>query len=68
MGCVERIGADHHFVIHDYTASLDADVLPESARSGDDASDLRWHEISALSEADDLVPGLLDFLRDHGVC
>ena len=67
VGWVERIGADHHFVIHDFTASLVAGVQPESAHAGDDASDVRWHPISGLRTATDLVPGLLDFLVEHGL-
>lgn len=66
VGWVERLGPDHHFVIHDFFASLAAGVQPESARAGDDASDVRWHRISDLRTAGDLVPGLLDFLVEHG--
>jgi ADP-ribose pyrophosphatase YjhB (NUDIX family) len=67
VGCVERIGPDHHFVIHDYTASLAPGVSPEDGRAADDAAALRWQAVSTLPQADDLVPGLLDFLVEHGV-
>ncbi len=67
VGWVERIGPEHHFVIHDFTAALATGVRPESARAGDDASDVRWHALSDLSTAGDLVPGLLDFLVEHGL-
>jgi ADP-ribose pyrophosphatase YjhB (NUDIX family) len=67
VGCVERIGPDHHFVIHDYTATLGTGVSPQDARAGDDAAALRWHDLTTLAAADDLVPGLLDFLVEHGL-
>jgi ADP-ribose pyrophosphatase YjhB (NUDIX family) len=67
VGWVERIGADHHFVIHDFTASLATGVRPDAARAGDDASDVRWQQVADLSTAGDLVPGLLDFLVEHGL-
>ena len=67
LGWVERIGRGYHFVIHDFTAVLDADQGPESARAGDDADDLRWQSLTELAEAGDLVPGLLEFLQDHDV-
>ena len=67
VGCVERIGPDHHFVIHDYTASLAGGVSPHDARAADDAAALRWHDLTALAGAADLVPGLLSFLIEHGL-
>jgi hypothetical protein len=54
-------------VIHDYTASLAPGVSPEDGRAADDAAALRWQAVSTLPQADDLVPGLLDFLVEHGV-
>jgi 8-oxo-dGTP diphosphatase len=67
LGWVERIDRDHHFVIHDLLVRLAAGVAPESARAGDDASAVRWVELDELADVEDLVPGLLDFLREHGV-
>jgi ADP-ribose pyrophosphatase YjhB (NUDIX family) len=67
VGWVERIGADHHFVIHDFTASLATGVRPDAARAGDDASDVRWQQVADLSTAGDLVPGLLGVLGGHGL-
>jgi len=67
LGWVERIDADHHFVIHDVLAHLADGTAPEAARAGDDASAVRWVELDRLDDVDDLVPGLLDFLREHGV-
>jgi 8-oxo-dGTP diphosphatase len=67
VGCVERIGADYHFVIHDYVASLAPGVSPQDGHAADDAAALRWQEVTTLAEAGDLVPGLLSFLVDHGL-
>jgi ADP-ribose pyrophosphatase YjhB (NUDIX family) len=67
VGFVERIGADYHFVIHDYLATLAAGVSPRDALAADDAAALRWHDLSTLGDAGDLVPGLLEFLVEHGL-
>ncbi len=67
VGCVERIDAEHHFVIHDYLASLAAGVSPHDAQSADDAAALRWQDLTTLAQAGDLVPGLLSFLVEHGL-
>ena len=66
LGWVERIGPDHHFVIHDFLAHL-VEGDDAVARAGDDASAVRWVELSRLASEKRVVPGLLDFLRDHGV-
>ena len=61
VGHVERIGAGWHFVIHDFLVDAPAgDACP-----GDDASEVRWVPLGGLGAVDGLVPGLLDFLRDH---
>ena len=45
VGCVERIGPDHHFVIHDYVATLAPGVSPhETGSAADDAAALRWQD------------------------
>jgi 8-oxo-dGTP diphosphatase len=67
IGWVERIATDHHFVIHDFTATLAAGTRPDDAHPGDDAAELQWYEQDDLAGLRDLVPGLLDFLRDHGL-
>jgi 8-oxo-dGTP diphosphatase len=67
VGWVERIGADHHFVIHDFTATLAPGARLGDARAGDDAAAVRWLDQSQLAETTDLVPGLLDFLIHHGL-
>jgi ADP-ribose pyrophosphatase YjhB (NUDIX family) len=66
-GWVERIGPDHHFVIHDFAAALAPGVDPASARAGDDATEVRWQDVAELGAVDELVPGLLEFLRDAGL-
>jgi 8-oxo-dGTP diphosphatase len=67
LGWVERIDEAHHFVIHDVLAHLADGSQPDEARAGDDASAVRWVGLEELDGVDDLVPGLLDFLRQHGV-
>ena len=67
VGCVERIGPDHHFVIHDYVATLAPGVAAQDGRAADDAAALRWQDVTTLAEAGDLVPGLLSFLVEHGL-
>jgi 8-oxo-dGTP diphosphatase len=65
LGWVERIGADHHFVILDFTATL---VGPEGATpvAGDDALEAAWVPLHEVAEQR-LVEGLAEFLHDHGV-
>ena len=61
-GWVERIDADHHFVILDFFASV---AGATAVVAGDDAADARWvplHDIATF----DLVDGLLEFLTDIG--
>ncbi|HEX6787366.1 MAG TPA: NUDIX domain-containing protein [Acidimicrobiales bacterium] len=67
LGWVERIDVAHHFVIHDFLAQLADGSQPDQARPGDDASAVRWVELEELDQIEDLVPGLLDFLRLHDV-
>ncbi len=64
LGWVERIGDDHHFVIVDFLA-VPLDPL-QPLVPGDDAAEARWvplEEVTLLA----LVPGLADFLAEHGV-
>ena len=67
LGWVERIDEGHHFVIHDFLAHLAGGDRPDDSRAGDDASAVRWVALDELEEVEDLVPGLLDFLRLHQV-
>jgi 8-oxo-dGTP diphosphatase len=64
VGWVERIGDDGHYVILDFRVDLDSP--PGTAVAGDDATALAWVPLAAVA-AHDLVPGLADFLADHGV-
>ena len=62
LGWVERIGPDHHFVILDFAV----EVLGRACRPGGDAGEVAWvapRDVPAL----DLVTGLEEFLRAHGV-
>jgi 8-oxo-dGTP diphosphatase len=66
VGWVERIdpAGSWHYVILDFAARpQDDSAVP---RAGDDAADARWVATDSLS-AMELVPGLLDFLVEHGV-
>ena len=65
VGWVERIGADHHYVILDFavTVLVDPDVPPTA---GGDAAEAAWvplEEVAYLSLAD----GLAEFLHEHGI-
>jgi 8-oxo-dGTP diphosphatase len=63
LGWVERIDADHHFVILDFVV----DVLePGPLLAGDDASEAGWFPLHEVAELD-LVDGLAEFLHEHGV-
>jgi len=64
LGWVERISATHHFVILDFLTDVGDRAL---ARPGDDATALCWVPLDELAGCDDLVPGLLGFLRECGV-
>ncbi len=64
IGFVERIGPDHHYVIHDFHAELTGPAGP--LRPDDDAADAAWVPMAEL-DTWPLVDGMLDFLRDHGI-
>jgi len=66
VGWAERIGPEHHYVILDFRVELlDADPRGASA-AGDDAAALAWVPVGEVA-AHHLVPGLAEFLVDHGV-
>jgi ADP-ribose pyrophosphatase YjhB (NUDIX family) len=67
LGWVERIAPEHHFVIHDFRAALAPGSGPEAAVAGDDAAAVRWEPLGTVAQVPDVVPGLVRFLRDHGV-
>jgi ADP-ribose pyrophosphatase YjhB (NUDIX family) len=64
LGHVERIGQGWHFVIHDFLVRLECAAAPTA---DDDAADARWVPLGTLDTIADLVPGLAEFLRQHGV-
>jgi 8-oxo-dGTP diphosphatase len=63
IGWVERISESHHFVIVDFWAACKGST---NLQAGDDAADAAWVRVDEVTDWD-LVPGLLDFLVDHGV-
>jgi 8-oxo-dGTP diphosphatase len=63
VGWVERIDADHHFVILDFMVTVRAG----EPVAGDDAADVVWvprHDVAAWPP---VVAGLVDFLVEHGI-
>ena len=64
LGWVERIGAEHHFVILDFAVTvLDPTQAPVA---GDDAAEVSWVPLADLTDVR-LVDGLYEFLSDVGV-
>ena len=77
VGWVERIvdhdtDSDYHFVIFDFEATVAPSRLsapcdgPPTLVSGDDASEAAWVPLHSVF-ARQLVPGLAQFLTEHGV-
>jgi ADP-ribose pyrophosphatase YjhB (NUDIX family) len=64
LGWVERIADDHHFVILDFLVAVsDGD----DAVAGDDADAVRWVPVADVTSWPPVVPGLIEFLVEHGV-
>ena len=63
IGWVERLGADHHFVILDFEVSL---LEAREPTPGDDAEEARWVPLWDVAEMA-LVDGLAEFLHDHDI-
>jgi 8-oxo-dGTP diphosphatase len=63
VGWVERIGADHHFVILDFRVQVLDDRPPVA---GDDAAEVAWVPLHDVAEYG-LVEGLAEFLHEHGI-
>jgi len=63
VGWAERIGPTHHFVILDFEVAMDGAQVPVA---GGDAAEVAWVPLEALGSVE-LVSGLEDFLRRHGV-
>lgn len=64
LGWVERIGDGHHFLIVDYLVEVDS---RHGAVAGDDAAALDWVPLNEVADHPGVVPGLVDFLVEHGV-
>jgi ADP-ribose pyrophosphatase YjhB (NUDIX family) len=66
VGWAERISPLHHFVILDFRVDLLDPDPRRAAVAGDDAAALAWVPLGDVA-AHSLVPGLAQFLADHGV-
>jgi mutator protein MutT len=63
VGWVERIGAEHHFVILDFAVTvLDA----REPTAGDDAAEAAWVPLADVADRN-LVTGLAEFLSEHAI-
>lgn len=62
IGWVERIDADHHFVILDFGVSV---LDPADPVAGSDAAEAAWVALEDVAELN-LVDGLAEFLHEHG--
>jgi ADP-ribose pyrophosphatase YjhB (NUDIX family) len=63
LGWVERIDAEHHFVILDFLVTI---LDPGTPVAGDDAAEVAWIPLADVAERA-LVEGLAEFLHEHGV-
>jgi ADP-ribose pyrophosphatase YjhB (NUDIX family) len=63
VGWVERIGADHHYVILDFAVTV---LEPGDVQAGSDADEAEWVPLEDVPHRP-LVEGLADFLHEHGV-
>lgn len=63
VGWAERRGPAYHFVILDFAVEVDGGGAPVA---GGDAAAARWVPLAEVASMD-LVSGLADFLRRHGV-
>ena len=62
VGWVERIAADHHFVILDFAVTV---LDPRDPVAGEDAAEAAWVPLDEVGEWR-LVEGLAEFLHEHG--
>lgn len=63
VGIFEVIGAEEHFVIHDYAATVADDSAP---RAGDDVDEVRWVNLEEVPGME-CTPRLVETLRAWGV-
>jgi len=64
LGVVERIDETWHFVIHDFLATIES---TDGACAGDDAAALAWVPLAEVRARSGVVPGLVEFLAEHGI-
>ena len=64
VGWVERIGAEHHFVILDFEVDVLSAEEPGPATT---PPRLAWVPLEDVAELRDLVDGLAEFLHEHGI-
>ena len=65
VGWVERIGADHHFVIFDFRGTV-RDGPDAEPTAGADAAEAAWVPLDEVSRLR-LTEGLAEFLHEHGI-
>ena len=63
VGLAEIIDPDHHIVVLDFRAHL---LVHGDPQPGDDVDEARWVPLGEVVDHS-LVPGLGEFLHDHGV-
>lgn len=63
VGWVERIGADHHYIILDFRVTV---LSSNEPAAGDDATEAAWVPLEQVARLK-LVDGLAEFLYDHGI-
>ena len=63
VGWVERVDADHHYVILDFRVVVLDEASPVA---GDDALEATWVPLESVTQLR-VVDGLVEFLSDHGI-
>jgi 8-oxo-dGTP diphosphatase len=63
IGWVERMGAEHHYVILDFAVTI---LEPSDPRAGDDAAEAEWVPLDEVAHRR-LADGLAEFLHEHGI-
>ena len=63
VGWVERISAEHHFVILDFGVQV---LEARAPVAGDDAAEAAWVPLPEVAKLA-LVDGLAEFLHEHGI-
>lgn len=63
VGWVERMGADHHYVILDFAVTV---LEPTEPLPGDDAVEAEWVPLEEVAHRQ-LADGLAEFLHEHGI-